>query len=236
MKILLLAGGFGTRLQSVVANKPKALAPVGDKSFLYFQVERLLAQGLKNFTFLLHHQSDLIIEFLEGERNKLFAGSEFQYLVEPVPLGTGGAIAYAVETLNIHGNFLVTNSDTWLGSGVNEILDSSAPAMLVVKSNESSRYGNVLFNDQNYITKFSEKKSHLESGWINAGLYLFNSKSFQGWDHKPFSLENEILPKLVGDGAFKAVPISTTFIDIGIPEDYEKFCLWVDSEGWVGCR
>jgi NDP-sugar pyrophosphorylase family protein len=217
----MLAGGFGTRLQPVLSKIPKALAPVGGKPFIYYQVERLMAQGLKNFTFLLHHQSDLIIEFLEGERNKLFAGSKYQYLVEPAPLGTGGAIAYAVETLNLDGNFLVTNSDTWLGSGVNEILKSSAPAMLVVRSNESSRYGNVLFNDQNYIMRFSEKKSHLESGWINAGLY---------------SLENKTLSKLVGDGVFKAVPISTTFIDIGIPEDYKKFCLWVDSEEWVDCR
>lgn len=231
MRILMLAGGFGTRLQPVLSKIPKALAPVRGKPFIYFQVERLMAQGLKHFTFLLHHQSDLIIEFLESERNGLFSGSEYQYLVEPAPLGTGGAIAHAVETLNLNGNFLVTNSDTWLGSGVNEILESSAPAMLVVSSNESFRYGNVLFDDQNYIIKFFEKKSQLGSGWINAGLYLFNSKLFQGWDHRPFSLENETLPKLVGDGVFKAVPINTTFIDIGVPEDYKKFCLWFNSNG-----
>jgi D-glycero-alpha-D-manno-heptose 1-phosphate guanylyltransferase len=233
MRILMLAGGFGTRLQPVLSNIPKALAPVRGKPFIYFQLERLMSQGLKSFVFLLHHKSELIIEFLEGERNKLFSGSEFQYLVEPTPLGTGGAISYAVEKLKLQGNFLVTNSDTWLGSGVREILNNSDPAMLIVRSNDSSRYGNVLFNDQKFITQFSEKNEHLGPGWINAGLYLFNSQLFQGWNNKPFSLEKVTLSKLVLDGAFKAVPVSTNFIDIGIPEDYEKFCLWADA-GRVG--
>ena len=70
MKLLVLAGGFGTRLQSVVSDVPKAVAPVGNVSFLYLQLEHWIAQGVRSFVFLLHHQADLIIGFFEGRANR----------------------------------------------------------------------------------------------------------------------------------------------------------------------
>ena len=90
--MFVLAGGFGTRLQSVV-EVPKALAPVGDVPFLRLQIEHWIAQGLNSFVFLLHYQADLIINFLEIEKTSLLKDCEVQWLVEPKPMGTGGAIA-----------------------------------------------------------------------------------------------------------------------------------------------
>ena len=86
MKMLVLAGGFGKRLQSVVAEVPKALAPVGQVPFLYLHIEHWTAQGLRSFVFLLHHQADSIISFLEAEKNGLLSGCQVTWLVESTPM------------------------------------------------------------------------------------------------------------------------------------------------------
>jgi NDP-sugar pyrophosphorylase family protein len=229
MKMLVLAGGFGTRLQSVVAEVPKALAPVGQVPFLYLQIEHWIAQGLRSFVFLLHHQADLIISFLEAEKNGLLTDCQVTWLVEPTPMDTGGAVAYAVKQLNLSGDFLLTNADTWLGAGVQEVARSAAPSMAVLNLRDASRYGQVQFNDQFNVTAFSEKSSSQGPGWINAGLCHLNADLFKNWDGQPFALERILFPELAGRGALKAVPLQTDFIDIGIPDDYFRFCHWIEA-------
>ena len=229
MKMLVLAGGFGTRLQSVGAGVPKALVPVGQVSFLYLQIENWLAQGLRSFVFLLHHQADLIISFLEAEKNGLLTGCQVDWLVEPTPMDTGGAVAYVVKQLNLTGDFLLTNADTWLGSGVQDISQSAASSMAVLSLRDTSRYGQVQFNDQFNVTVFSEKSSSQGPGWINAGLCHLNTDFFKDWDGRPFSLERVLFPELASRGALKAVPLQTDFIDIGIPDDYFRFCHWIEA-------
>ena len=229
MKMLVLAGGFGTRLQSVVAEVPKALAPVGQVPFLYLQIEHWIAQGLRSFVFLLHHKADLIISFLEAEKNGLLTGCQVSWLVEPTPMDTGGAVAYAVQQLHLKGSFLITNADTWVGTGVQEVAQSAAPSMAVLNLRDTSRYGQVQFNEEFYVTSFSEKSSSQEMGWINAGLCHMSTDFFNNWDGQPFSLERISFLELAGRGVLKAVPFQTDFIDIGIPEDYLRFCRWIES-------
>lgn len=225
--MLVLAGGFGTRLQSVVSKVPKALAPVGRVPFLYLQIEHWIAQGLRSFVFLLHHQADLMISFLEAEKNGLLTGCQVTWLVEPAPMGTGGAAAYAVKQLNLTGDFLLTNADTWLGDGVQDMSRSAAPSIAVLSLRDASRYGQVQFNDQFNVTVFSEKSSSQSPGWINAGLCHLNTDFFKNWDGQPYSLEIISFPELAGRGALKAIQLQTDFIDIGIPDDYSRFCHWI---------
>ena len=130
--LFVLAGGFGTRLRSVVSDVPKPMAPIGNESFLHYQIKNWVNQGVKSFVFLLHYQADIIIDYLRSEEHDLFKSCYVSWLVEPKPMGTGGAIAYAVEKLNIKGGFLVTNADTWLGSGINQVMQSIAPSMAVI--------------------------------------------------------------------------------------------------------
>jgi NDP-sugar pyrophosphorylase family protein len=233
MKMLVLAGGFGTRLRSVVSNVPKALAPVGNVSFLYLQLEHWIAQGVGSFVFLLHHQADLIIGFLQEEQSGLLKDCDIQWLVEPTPMDTGGAVAYAVEQLKLSGDFLVTNADTWLGSGIRELCQAGSPSMVVVKVADAGRYGNVQFDDFNFITAFKEKTSISGMVWINAGLCNLHAELFQAWKKEPFSLEQSSFTLLAAQGKLKAVPLQTNFIDIGIPEDYFRFCRWIES-GKIG--
>ena len=229
MRLLVLAGGFGTRLQSVVADVPKALAPIGNVPFLYLQIEHWISQDLRSFVFLLHHQADLMIQFLEYEKDKLLKDCEVTWVIEPDPMDTGGAVAYTISELKLTHNFLLTNADTWLGTGIKAIAQSTAPSMAVLRVNDVSRYGQVGFDDQLKVTAFIEKSNTQGSGWINAGLYYLNVEIFQNWDGRPFSLERVLFTQLAGEGALSAVALQTDFIDIGIPEDYRKYFNWIKS-------
>ena len=229
MQLLVLAGGFGSRLQSVVSEVPKALAPVGEVPFLRLQIEHWINQGLKSFVFLLYHQAELIIDFLRNEQNCLLKGCNVQWLVEPAPMGTGGALAYAVEQLILKNDFLVTNADTWLGTGIKELWCAAAPAMAVIKVKDAGRYGNVQFDSNKHINAFHEKSTVTGEGWINAGLSHLNAELFKDWNHKPFSLEMISFSSLAARSTVEAVPLQTDFIDIGVPEDYFRFCRWIES-------
>lgn len=230
MKLLVLAGGFGTRLRSVVSDLPKALAPVGSVPFLRLQIEHWKTQGLRSFVFLLHHHASQIIEFLQNEHGSLLKDCQVHWLIEPLPMGTGGAVAHAVEQLGISGDFLVTNADTWLGEGVMAVRQASSPAMAVVHVQDTGRYGSVLFDNKGFVSAFREKSTDAASGWINAGMCQLNARLFKDWNHEPFSLETINFPAWVANGVLKAVPLETDFIDIGVPADYFRFCRWIESQ------
>lgn len=224
MDLLILAGGFGTRLQSVLSNTPKALAPINGTPFLELQIDNWINQGLKSFIFLLHYEAKQIVDFLKDQEEKRSNDISFKYIIEDEPLDTGGAILNAVKEFNIENDFLVINADTWLGSGIQALSDAISPSFLVVKLDNCSRYGSVKF-DNNFKVKFFEEKSlKKESGYINAGLMKLSPGIFSNIDHKKFSLEKDIFPNLVKSGILTVKVIDTSFKDIGIPSDYESFC------------
>jgi D-glycero-alpha-D-manno-heptose 1-phosphate guanylyltransferase len=229
MKLLVLAGGFGTRLKTAVADLPKALAPVGGLPFLHLQIENWVSQGLREFIFLLHHQADQLIDFLGTEACRLLDGCNVGWVIEAIPMDTGGAVAHAVKACDLSGDFLLINADTWLGGGISEMAQSVAPAIAVVNSPNVSRYGQVHFDDEKRIIAFTEKKAQHTSGWINAGLCRLNADLFERWDGQPFSLERNLFPALVQNRLLSAVPLRTDFIDIGVPSDYAEFIRWVES-------
>jgi NDP-sugar pyrophosphorylase family protein len=232
-ELLVLAGGFGTRLRAAVPGVPKPLAPVLGRPYLHYVIEGWVQQGVESLTFLLHHQAELIEDYLESARR---AGPlrhcRVRALTEPQPLGTGGAVAFGVREHRMTGSFLVANADTWLGSGIAQVAGAAAPALTVVEVGNSERYGRV-HTENNRVTAFSEKQQSSGPGGINAGLYHLEADAFADWEGAPFSLERELFPVLVGARRLTAVPLQTDFIDIGIPEDYLRFCRWIES-GKVG--
>jgi len=181
-------------------------------------------------TFLLHHQADLIEAFLSSQRREgRLRGCEVRTLIEPRPLGTGGAVAYAVRQFSLTDSFLVTNADTWLGTGIQQLSTTELPAMAIVQVEHAERYGSVRI-EQDKVVAFEEKQNSAAAGWINAGLYHLHADLFRNLDDQPFSLERELFPTLVAAGRLQSVPLKTDFIDIGIPEDYFRFCRWIESE------
>ncbi|WP_162653331.1 sugar phosphate nucleotidyltransferase [Lentilitoribacter sp. Alg239-R112] len=228
--LFILAGGFGTRLRSVVTDAPKALAPIGSHPFLRLQLEGWIGHGLRSFVFLLHHRADLIIDYLQKEK-KLLRDCEVRWVIEPNPMGTGGAVSYAISELNFEGEFLLTNADTWLSEGVANMLTKDTPTIGVVKLENTSRYGQIKFNKEFFVEAFVEKGLSQSAGSVNAGLYKLHSALFDKYKGQPFSLETELLPELVQNKSLRAVPLNTNFIDIGIPADYARFCDWVKQGG-----
>ena len=229
MKLLVLAGGFGTRLRSVVSQVPKALAPIGDIPFWHFQIDNWISQGVTSLVFLLHYQSQHIVDFVKSKPNGVWRNLDMQWVIEAAPLGTGGAVANAVTELQIQGDFLLANADTWLDSGLTQMAGAGVPAIGVIEVPNAGRYGFVTFDAQNKVTSFMEKDELAQSGWINAGIAQLSADFFRGCIVQTASLERDYFPRWVEQGILKATHLSGEFIDIGIPVDYYRFCHWIAS-------
>lgn len=221
--LIILAGGFGTRLKSVVSEVPKALAPINDIPFISLQLDNWIKQGQNHFVFSLFHQAQLIIDFVIEYQEKSNHKFKCDFVTEKETMGTGGAVAFTIQTLNLKGDFLLTNADTWLGECIQMMKSKKSPNIGSVYVENCSRYGSILSKD-NKVEAFLEKNEKQKPGWINAGVSKLNTVYFENWDQKPFSLEKEILPELVKNNILETTQLNTDFIDIGVPEDYYKFC------------
>ena len=226
LPLLILAGGFGSRLSSILGKKPKVLADIDGISFLSIQIYAWRAQGIRTFIFLLHHKAAEIIEFLNLEMTKSLKDCIVQWVVEDAPLLTGGAVKNAINKLEITGDFILTNADTWLGGGILVLSKAQAPCVAVVNVKDMSRYGEVIFDNNSVVTSFSEKKGEQKQGWVNTGLLLLNSNLFSKFLKKSFSLEELFLPALVSNKQLKVVNLQCVFFDIGTPDDYQKFLIF----------
>ncbi|HEY5802028.1 MAG TPA: sugar phosphate nucleotidyltransferase [Burkholderiaceae bacterium] len=225
--LLVLAGGYGTRLRGVVSDVPKPLAPVAGRPYLHYLLQLWLSQGVTRLIFLLHHEAEQIQVFLRSTQD-LLRGIAVDVLVEPQAMGTGGALAYAVRQLQLEGTFLVANADTWLGTGLARVAAAPAPAMAVVTVDNCERYGQVRI-EHGAVMAFTEKAGCAGRGEINAGLYHLHARDFAQWDGAPFSIEQSLFSQLAGTGRLSAVRIETDFIDIGVPDDYAHFCRWIEA-------
>lgn len=222
--VLILAGGFGTRLQSVLNGLPKPMANINGKPFIYFLIKNYNNRGFNKFIFSLYFQADLLKGYLEEMNKTEFANCEFEYIIEKIPLGTGGAIIYTVKELKINNEFIVVNGDTWVESGFEEILNIKGNCIVLIKSTNSERYGFVEVAPDKSIISFKEKQLNQGEGYVNAGIYKFQSSFFKELEVKNISLENNILPQLVNNKQLSALLLDSKFIDIGIPQDYQLFC------------
>jgi len=218
---IVLAGGLGTRLKSAVPDLPKCLAPVAGKPFLGYLLDYAKKQGIEKFVFALGYKTELIEQFVKQYLPK---GSYF-FSVEEEPLGTGGAIYKAGRKIQ-SPDTIVFNADTFFGisllnfSIVHEL--KRAACTLALKPMKSfDRYGAVELEDQ-VITGFSEKKFQA-SGLINGGVYAISIETFlRKMFPRIFSFEKEYLEKEYKSGNIFGMVSEAYFIDIGIPEDYER--------------
>ena len=232
-KMLVLAGGFGTRLQSVVSSVPKPMAPINGIPLLQLQLDHWISQGQRSFIFLLHHQSEIIIDFLVLRSRYYGSAVSIDWIVEDFPLGTGGSVSNAIIKKKLTGSVLIANADTWLESGLRELIGVDFPAIGVVKVKDTSRYGSVSVDHEGRIDRFVEKnldQSGYQSGLINAGLYKLPVSAFNEVVGEVFSLEAKILPQLSELKVLRPLLMKNQFFDIGVPDDYYEFCRWLDME------
>ena len=222
--IIVLAGGFGTRLRSIV-NVPKIIAPINNKTFLYYFLNNLQEQGFKNVILSLHYKSDLIIDQIKEYKFKFKISS----IVEDVPLGTGGAIINIIKKLDLKKTFYVINGDTWLSQNMSQMEFYNTPCIGLVRVKNNLRYGSVKTQGLKIIN-FEEKNNHFQSNWINSGLYKFKYKDFPYMSNiKNLSLEKEIIPFMVKKKNISGIKMKSDFYDIGIPSDYNNFSKYIQK-------
>lgn len=224
MQVIILAGGFGTRLQTVVKNQPKTLALVAGKPFLYWLIIYLQKRGITDFIFSLGYLHERVQQFLVTE----FPNLSYVSVIENEPLGTGGAIRLCLNYCK-HNYVMMVNGDTFFELNIIAFHSSFASedadcSIALTPMQNFDRYGSVALTNNNIITQFNEKK-YCESGLINTGIVLFKKEVFiQKTNHLPaqFSFEKDFLEPNIAILKVTGYIATGYFIDIGIPEDYQK--------------
>lgn len=220
--IIILAGGLGTRLRSIVSHLPKCMAPVNDKPFIAYVINYFLQQSITEFIFSIGYKHEPIETYL----NTQYSTISIQYSIEEEPLGTGGAIKKACA-LTTNKNVFVTNGDTLFKANISALqnlhVNENADCTLALKPMKNfDRYGVIELNKDNSIKSFSEKK-YYEQGLINGGLYILNVENFLSTAlPEKFSFETDYLEKYYNQHKIFGLVQDEYFIDIGIPEDYAR--------------
>jgi len=220
---IILAGGFGTRLQGVVKDLPKPMAPVNDRPFLTYILDYLIDYEYTDVILSVGYLHEKIEEYFGNQYKDL----QIHYAVETEPLGTGGAILFAL-TKCANDNVLVLNGDTLFRVNLKrmERFYQENPCSLAIALREVedvSRYGSVLIGDNSQIIHFSEKEASMGKGYINGGTYLLSKKIFEKYSFpKKFSFEKDLMEKFYLQEQFFAIVSDGYFIDIGIPSDYAR--------------
>lgn len=220
-EVIVLAGGFGTRLRDVVADLPKPLAPVAGTPFLARVLERLAREGMRRCILATGYMADVI----EHKIGACWAGMDIVYSVESQPLGTGGAIRRAASLL--HGNGVhVINGDTWLVYVPAALEQATAYAgatmgIALAHVDDVGRYGAVATHD-GLVTGFREKGGR-DRGWINAGCYFLGADAIAALPvMQAFSFESDVLVPMAAAGKVAAWTDTRDFIDIGVADDYRR--------------
>ena len=227
MKAVILAGGFGTRLRPLTLELPKPIVPIFDRPFLYYQTD-LLRQipEIDEVILSLNYRPDRI-EARVGDGTE--AGVPLRYVVEPDPLGTGGAIKYA--SAGIDDTLLVFNGDVLTGIDLQAVVrrhrEREARATIVLTPvDDPSAYGLVEIDDLGNVRRFLEKPSsdQITCNTINAGIYVLEPETFDRIpDGTKWSIERQYFPSLVERGeTFVAYVDRGYWLDIGTPASYVR--------------
>lgn len=220
MKAIILLGGFGTRLRSVLPDVPKPMAPVNGKPFLVYLLDYLKSQGITSVVFSVHYLREKIQSYFGHE----YAGMPIAYAIEDEPLGTGGAISHSLAWIDSADPVFVLNGDTFVEVDYRAMFslgkrDRLTMALRVV--DDCRRYGKVVL-ENGFVSEFREK-GEVGSGYINAGVYLIQPGLFANYPlSKQFSFENDFLLPYLAMLQPRAFIAKDYFIDIGIPEDYAR--------------
>ena len=215
---IILAGGFGTRLQSVVQDVPKPMADINGLPFLHYIFAWLKKEGIETAILSVGYKHEVIADYF-GES---YLGIDVKYSIEESPLGTGGAIKLALQKV-VSPRCFVLNGDTYFNINLNDLAAIDAPCVIAAKElTNFDRYGTLEVNQYGLIKAFNEKQP-CKKGQINGGIYLIETSLFDHVIADVFSFETSVLEPLSQKQQVYSVLFHTYFMDIGIPEDYTLF-------------
>jgi len=218
---IVLAGGLGTRLQSVIKDIPKPMADIKGEPFLKFLLNYLSSNGIERVILSVGYRHEVIEDYF----GKKYKNIDLHYAIEDEPLGTGGGIMNALNYTQENLVYLI-NGDTFFNIKLQELFDfhiqSQADFSLALKPMlQFNRYGTVEL-DKARIFKFNEKE-YKEEGLINGGIYILNKYLLETHNFPAkFSFEKDFLEKYLNLFFINGCVFDNYFIDIGVPEDYQK--------------
>ena len=227
MEVIVLAGGLGTRLRSVVHDIPKCLAPVssasgtfdarsGSSPFLQYLLDWICQYPVEHVVFSVGYLREQIVEFVQSGEWPF----SYDFAVEETPLGTGGGIRLALSMCHSDQVFVV-NGDTFYPVDLSAIPFDKAITLALKPMKDFDRYGAVVL-DGNAVAAFREKQ-HCEEGLINGGVYAIDRSRLELSSlPEKFSFEKEVLEPGAAIGEIGGVVCDDYFIDIGVPQDYER--------------
>lgn len=220
MEAIVLAGGFGTRLRAIITNMPKPMAPIRGRPFLEILLSSLVRKGFQRAVLSLGFMAETIMSHF----GNFFQGIELAYVVEGIPLGTGGAVRLAT-TQCTGDHVFIFNGDTFVDIEAEQLeqLWQVRRHTIIVgrKIADTGRYGRLLVSNGS-VQRFSEK-GITGPGLINAGCYVLDTHRLDEWPlNTRFSLEEDFLFHAVACEPVDLFETSGLFIDIGIPEDYHR--------------
>ncbi len=218
---IILAGGNGSRLKTIVSDRQKVVAEINGRPFLSLllaQIEKFDIRKAVICTGYMSETVDAVVKKYDGPVNVSCS-------YEKVPLGTGGAVKNALSLVDTD-YFMLMNGDSFLdldGKEFFKYFADSKAVMALAKVDDVSRYGAVVLDDNKQISSFSEKSEHSGEGLINAGISLINKQLFKEYcpDKMKFSIETEFFPCLVEANQLSGFIECGTFIDIGVPDSYD---------------
>lgn len=217
---IILAGGMGTRLKSMVSDIPKPMAEVAGKPFLEYLLNKLSDSGIVRVILAVGYKYEVIKEYF-GE---FYNGMELVYSIEDEPLGTGGAIAQALSLATKKHLFLL-NGDSYHDVDLKALSqfhehNGFQLTFALKPMTNFDRYG-VVVVEGDKVTAFKEK-GYYSNGLINGGVYALSANLLKSIADKRFSFETDFIDKEFKNIGFGGCISDTYFIDIGIPEDYIK--------------
>jgi mannose-1-phosphate guanylyltransferase len=226
MQALILAGGLGTRLRPVIgAELPKPMATFAGRPFLLYLVLQLRQAGFGEIWFLTGHGAPLVQTYF-GTGDTW--GVSLRYSVEPVPLGTAGALRHVLPQLS-GDRFLVTNGDSFLSAPLGDLVDAharslaarpTAATLALVARDDASRFGAVTLDPDGAVRAFREKDPEPAAGLVSAGIYVVERGILDAIPpDRPVSLEREVWPHLL-DGRLRGLPMDGAFTDMGVPDAF----------------
>lgn len=218
--IIILAGGFGTRLRAVVPELPKPLAPIAGRPFLWWLLRTLELQGVQDVYLSTGYKAELI-QTVFGDH---FGSIRLSYVVEDEPLGTGGAILKASREIEDDA-FFVLNGDTLAVVDLAAMERAahgshSAVTLAVTHVEDASRYGTIGVDEGSRVVAF-HAKGVPGPGFISAGVYLIERAALHSLSlPSKFSIEQDFFEQELQRLNIVAFPGVEAFIDIGVPDDY----------------
>lgn len=232
--VIILCGGFGTRLQSVVSDRPKPMVEIHGRPFVSLLVEHFLRHGARRFIFSTGHFGEMVEDWFLRHRGDY----EALFVRDPVPLGTGGALAHAMPL--VHSNpFFVLNGDSFCEIDPERLWQfhtrkRSSATMAVTHDESREDTGAVALGEGDRMLLMVEKPRRRTTTYHNAGVYLFDRTVSALFPDAPaWSLERELLPRLVTQPCYGFVTASPLY-DIGTPERLAHFReTWKDTLAYL---